>query len=74
MMRLIRPTSLITLCTLLVISLFLPQVPNSAEQWLTTLPARGGLRRPHPFGPAQHQPPMAQAAIPRISKNGSVVG
>ena len=37
MMRLIRPTSLITLCTLLVISLFLPQVPNSAEQWLTTL-------------------------------------
>ncbi len=37
MMRLIRPTSLITLCTLLVISLFLPQVPNSAEQWPTTL-------------------------------------
>ena len=37
MMRLIRPTSLITLCTLLVISLFLPQVPSSAEQWLTTL-------------------------------------
>ncbi|WP_202904320.1 hypothetical protein [Aeromonas caviae] len=37
MMRLIRPTSLITLCTLLVISLFLPQVPTSAEQWLTTL-------------------------------------
>ncbi|MFQ2531928.1 hypothetical protein ACK30J_11015 [Aeromonas caviae] len=37
MMRLIRPTSLITLCSLLVISLFLPQVPNSAEQWLTTL-------------------------------------
>ena len=37
MMRLIRPTSLIALCTLLVISLFLPQVPNSAEQWLTTL-------------------------------------
>jgi uncharacterized BrkB/YihY/UPF0761 family membrane protein len=36
MMRLIRPTSLITLCTLLVISLF-SQVPNSAEQWLTTL-------------------------------------
>ncbi|AUY12304.1 hypothetical protein C3F36_21505 [Aeromonas sp. ASNIH2] len=36
-MRLIRPTSLITLCTLLVISLFLSQVPNSAEQWLTTL-------------------------------------
>lgn len=37
MMRLIRPTSLITLCTLLVISLFLPQVPTSTEQWLTTL-------------------------------------
>lgn len=37
MMRLIRPTSLITLCTLLVISLFFPQVPSSAEQWLTTL-------------------------------------
>lgn len=37
MMRLIRPTSLITLCTLLVISLFFPQVPSSAEKWLTTL-------------------------------------
>ncbi len=37
MMRLIRPTSLITLCTLLVISLFFPLVPSSAEQWLTTL-------------------------------------
>lgn len=37
MMRLIRPTSLITLCTLLAISLFFPQVPSSAEQWLTTL-------------------------------------
>lgn len=37
MMFLTRPTSLITLCALLMISLFSPRLPDSAEQWLTTL-------------------------------------
>ncbi|MBP0601403.1 MULTISPECIES: hypothetical protein [Aeromonas] len=37
MMRLTRSTSLITLSALLMISLFSPQLPDSAEQWLTTL-------------------------------------
>ncbi|MFQ2151051.1 hypothetical protein [Aeromonas sanarellii] len=37
MMRLTRSTSLITLSVLLMISLFSPQLPDSAEQWLTTL-------------------------------------
>ncbi|MBP4041142.1 MULTISPECIES: hypothetical protein [Aeromonas] len=37
MMRLTRSTSLITLSILLMISLFSPQLPDSAEQWLTTL-------------------------------------
>ncbi|TFF75818.1 hypothetical protein DRM94_10730 [Aeromonas taiwanensis] len=36
-MRLTRSTSLITLSILLMISLFSPQLPDSAEQWLTTL-------------------------------------
>ncbi|WP_024945316.1 hypothetical protein [Aeromonas hydrophila] len=37
MMFLTRPTSLITLCALLMISLLSPRLPDSAEQWLTTL-------------------------------------
>ena len=37
MMRLTSSTSLITLSILLMISLFSPQLPDSAEQWLTTL-------------------------------------
>jgi len=37
MMRLTHSTSLITLSALLMISLFSPQLPDSAEQWLTTL-------------------------------------
>lgn len=37
MMRLTRSTSLITLSALLMIGLFSPQLPDSAEQWLTTL-------------------------------------
>ena len=37
MMRLTCSTSLITLSALLMISLFSPQLPDSAEQWLTTL-------------------------------------
>ncbi|MFQ2257268.1 hypothetical protein [Aeromonas dhakensis] len=37
MMFLTRPASLITLCTLLMISLLSPRLPDSAEQWLTTL-------------------------------------
>ncbi|TNH83357.1 hypothetical protein CF138_15965 [Aeromonas hydrophila] len=36
-MFLTRPTSLITLCALLMISLLSPRLPDSAEQWLTTL-------------------------------------
>ncbi|WAF99680.1 hypothetical protein [Aeromonas dhakensis] len=37
MMFLTRPASLITLCALLIISLLSPRLPDSAEQWLTTL-------------------------------------
>ncbi|WP_279450670.1 hypothetical protein [Aeromonas dhakensis] len=37
MMFLTRPASLITLCALLMISLLSPRLPDSAEQWLTTL-------------------------------------
>ncbi|WP_348686156.1 hypothetical protein [Aeromonas bestiarum] len=37
MMFLTRQTSLITLCALLMISLFSPRLPDSAEQWLSTL-------------------------------------
>ena len=37
MMCLTRPASLITLCALLMISLLSPRLPDSAEQWLTTL-------------------------------------
>jgi uncharacterized BrkB/YihY/UPF0761 family membrane protein len=37
MMLLTRQTSLITLCSLLIISLFYPRLPDSAEQWLSTL-------------------------------------
>ncbi|MGL6564267.1 hypothetical protein [Aeromonas sp. s5] len=37
MMFLTRPASLITLCALLMISLLSPHLPDSAEQWLTTL-------------------------------------
>ncbi len=37
MMFLTRPSSLITLCALLMISLLSPRLPDSAEQWLTTL-------------------------------------
>ncbi|RQM90891.1 hypothetical protein EHZ77_07275 [Aeromonas dhakensis] len=36
-MFLTRPASLITLCALLMISLLSPRLPDSAEQWLTTL-------------------------------------
>lgn len=32
-----RLTSLITLCAILMISLFSPRLPDSAEQWLSTL-------------------------------------
>ncbi|MGY3893021.1 hypothetical protein [Aeromonas enterica] len=32
-----RQTSLITLCAILMISLFSPRLPDSAEQWLSTL-------------------------------------
>ncbi|KMK97575.1 hypothetical protein VL01_05440 [Aeromonas enteropelogenes] len=37
MMFLTRPASLITFCALLMISLLSPRLPDSAEQWLTTL-------------------------------------
>ncbi|WP_421213600.1 hypothetical protein [Aeromonas dhakensis] len=37
MMFLTRPASLITLCALLMISLLSPRLPDSVEQWLTTL-------------------------------------
>jgi hypothetical protein len=37
MMILTRQTSLITLCALLMISLFSPRLPDSTEQWLSTL-------------------------------------
>jgi len=37
MMILTRQTSLITLCAILMISLFSPSLPDSAEQWLSTL-------------------------------------
>ncbi|EKB28864.1 hypothetical protein [Aeromonas dhakensis] len=37
MMFLTRPASLITLCALLMITLLSPRLPDSAEQWLTTL-------------------------------------
>ncbi|HDX8371441.1 TPA: hypothetical protein RQN12_002435 [Aeromonas dhakensis] len=37
MIFLTRPASLITLCALLMISLLSPRLPDSAEQWLTTL-------------------------------------
>lgn len=37
MMFLTSPASLITLCALLMISLLSPRLPDSAEQWLTTL-------------------------------------
>ncbi|MFQ2214160.1 hypothetical protein [Aeromonas dhakensis] len=37
MMFLTRPASLITLCALLMISLLSLRLPDSAEQWLTTL-------------------------------------
>lgn len=36
-MTLNREHFLITLCMLLMISLFTPQIPQSAEQWLTAL-------------------------------------
>lgn len=37
MMILTRQTTLITLCAILMISLFSPSLPDSAEQWLNTL-------------------------------------
>jgi len=37
MITMSRQSMLITLCTLLMISLFTPQLPQSTEQWLTTL-------------------------------------
>lgn len=37
MMLMNRQSMLITLFTLLMISLFTPQLPQSTEQWLTTL-------------------------------------
>jgi len=37
MILMTRQSLLITLCTLLMISLFTPQLPQSTEQWLTTL-------------------------------------
>lgn len=37
MLLMTRQSLLITLCTLLTISLFTPHMPQSTEQWLTTL-------------------------------------
>ncbi|XEI31252.1 hypothetical protein NMD14_10515 [Aeromonas veronii] len=37
MILMTRQSLLITLSTLLMISLFTPQLPQSTEQWLTTL-------------------------------------
>ncbi|MGN5125605.1 hypothetical protein [Aeromonas sp. 30P] len=37
MILMTRQSLLITLCTLLMISLFTPHLPQSTEQWLTTL-------------------------------------
>ncbi|MGL6048854.1 MAG: hypothetical protein ACRC16_02400 [Aeromonas salmonicida] len=37
MMILTRQTTLITLCAILMISLFSPSLPDSAEQWLSML-------------------------------------
>ncbi|MGL4716986.1 MAG: hypothetical protein ACRCWL_14005 [Aeromonas sp.] len=37
MILMTRQSLLITLCTLLMISLFTPPLPQSTEQWLTTL-------------------------------------
>lgn len=37
MMILTRQTTLITLCAILMISLFSPSLPDSSEQWLSTL-------------------------------------
>ncbi|MGL6004575.1 hypothetical protein [Aeromonas sobria] len=37
MILMTRQSLLITLCALLMISLFTPQLPQSTEQWLTTL-------------------------------------
>ncbi|WP_421172327.1 hypothetical protein [Aeromonas sp. 601115] len=37
MILMTRQSLLITLCTLLMISLFTPYLPQSTEQWLTTL-------------------------------------
>ncbi|MFB2864936.1 hypothetical protein [Aeromonas sp. MdU4] len=37
MILMTRQSMLITLCALLMISLFTPQLPQSTEQWLTTL-------------------------------------
>ncbi|HEH9416190.1 TPA: hypothetical protein SIA29_000724 [Aeromonas sobria] len=37
MILMTRQSLLITLCALLMISLFTPQLPQGTEQWLTTL-------------------------------------
>ncbi|MEH8244601.1 hypothetical protein Q7I21_01095 [Aeromonas veronii] len=37
MILMTRQSLLITLCTLLMICLFTPHLPQSTEQWLTTL-------------------------------------
>ncbi|MFQ2004054.1 hypothetical protein ACK34G_01925 [Aeromonas veronii] len=37
MILMTRQSLLITLCTLLMINLFTPHLPQSTEQWLTTL-------------------------------------